>query len=559
MWDLSCPDWEDRIRTGKSLIPDLPLIEDEARMGLAFFAELQLPDVPGLPKMRDAAGPWFRDIVRTAFGSWDPVKQIRYIRDIFAMLPKGQSKTTYVAGLLITAMLMNKRPRAEGLFIGPTQAIAENAYDKAVGMIEASRDLKRRFRTRDHIKTIEDLVTHSELKIKTFDVNILTGTILFIAVVEELHLLGRNPHASKVLRQIRGGLEKTPEGLLLMPTTMPDDAPAGAFKDELKLARQIRDGKFRGKNVRPMLPILREFPADIASDPAKWQDPANWPMVMPNLGRSVHLESLKSDWESEKIKGEHAIRIWASQHLNIEIGVGITNDGWGGADFWDQQADLTLTLDELIRRSEVATVGIDGGGLDDLLGLCVIGRERVTRRWLIWNHAYADRVVLERRKEIASRLLDYEREGSLTFCKVPEDVGALAKVVAKVRDAGLLPEKKAVGFDPNNVGAIIEALAVEKIGEDLLWRIRQGPALSPAIWGIERKLSDGTVTHSGLDLMAWAVANVKIERKGNGDQATKQMAGTAKIDPFIAMLCAGILMSWNPQAAKKPNYQMMIV
>jgi phage terminase large subunit-like protein len=40
-------------------------------------------------------------------------------------------------------------------------------------------------------------------------------------VLEELHLLGRNPHATKVLRQIRGGLEKTPEGLLLMPTTMP--------------------------------------------------------------------------------------------------------------------------------------------------------------------------------------------------------------------------------------------------------------------------------------------------------------------------------------------------
>src|SRR5580704_5564317 len=158
MWDLSCPDWEGRIREGRSLIPDLPLIESEAKMGLSFFDELQLPDVPGLPKMRDAAGQWFRDIVCVAFGSWDPATQLRYIRDIFAMLPKGQSKTTYSAGLLLTAMLMNRRPRAEALFVGPTQAIADNAYDKAVGMIESSRDLKRRFRTRDHVKTIEDLV-----------------------------------------------------------------------------------------------------------------------------------------------------------------------------------------------------------------------------------------------------------------------------------------------------------------------------------------------------------------------------------------------------------------
>ncbi len=101
MWDLSCPDWEDRIRQGRSLIPELPLNETEADMGLAFFDELRLPDVPGLPKMRDAAGQWFRDLVRAAFGSWDPVNRVRYIRDILAMLPKGQSKTTYCAGLLL--------------------------------------------------------------------------------------------------------------------------------------------------------------------------------------------------------------------------------------------------------------------------------------------------------------------------------------------------------------------------------------------------------------------------------------------------------------------------
>ena len=112
MWDLSCPDWQDRIREGRSLIPDLPLFEAEARMGLQFYDELQLPDVPGLPKMRQAAGQWFRDIVRAAFGSWDPIGQVRYIRDIFAMLPKGQSKTTYIAGLLITGFA-DRRQRAD--------------------------------------------------------------------------------------------------------------------------------------------------------------------------------------------------------------------------------------------------------------------------------------------------------------------------------------------------------------------------------------------------------------------------------------------------------------
>lgn len=551
MWDLSCPDWEDRIRTGRSLLPELPLVSSEADMALAMFDELELPDVPGTPAMRDACGTWFRDLVRVAFGSWDPVARQRYIRDIFAMLPKGQSKTTYSAGLLLIGMLMNQRPRAEALFVAPTQAISDNAYDKAAGMIDRSPVLKSRFLPRDHLKTIVDRANGTELRVKTFDVTILTGTILIMAMVDELHLLGRNVHTTKVMRQIRGGLEKTPEGLLIITTTQSDEAPVGAFKDELKFARRMRDGKYRGRDVRQMLPMLYEYPSDIAGDREKWSDPDNWPMVMPNLGRSVQLPSLLSDWNSEQEKGEHAVKVWASQHLNIEIGVGISDDGWRGADYWESRADVTLTLDELIRRSEVATVGADGGGLDDLFGLCVIGREKETRRWLVWCHAFAHPGVKDVRKDIAATLEDFEKEGTLTFCEVNEYIDQIAAVVELLLTAGLLPEKDAVGFDPNNIAAFVDALAARGIEGAMLRRLLQGAALSPALWGLEHKLSDDSISHSGSALMNWCVGNVRVEVKGNGNMATKQAAGRAKIDPFVAMLCAAILMSWNPTAKPK--------
>lgn len=562
MWDTSCPDWEERIRQGRSLLPELPLFANEADMGLAFYDEMRLPDVPGNPRLGDASGQWFRDLVRAVFGSWDPVKQQRMIRDFFALVPKGSSKTTYSAALMLVAMLMNFRPRATALFLGPTQAVADRAYEQALGMIEESPDLKRRFRTRDHLKTIEDRVTNSEMRVATFDLKILTGAMALIFVLlDELHVLGKMINTARVLRQIRGGLDKTPEGVLVTTTTQSDDQPAGAFKSELKFVRNVRDGVYRNRIVRPTLPLLYEFPRQIASltreerargETERWRDPANWPMVMPNINRPITVRSMLADFESECEKGDDAIRIWASQHLNIEIGVGINNDGWRGADCWDAQADEKLTLETLLQRCEVVTIGIDSGGRDDLIGLAVLGRERGTRHWLSWCFAWADPIVLERRKDIATLLRDFEEEGSLHICDVTTALDELAAIVAQIMASGLLPEKNAIGIDPNQAAAVIEVLLAVGVPDDMIRRLLQGPALAPAVYGLDFKLADATYWHAEQAMMAWVVGNAKIEQRGNAVMVTKQVSGRGKIDPLIALLEAGILMSWSP-AAKGPS------
>ncbi|HEX6991916.1 MAG TPA: hypothetical protein VF151_08515, partial [Gemmatimonadales bacterium] len=91
-WNTACPDWTDRIRAGKPLIPPLPLIEEEARKAVAIFNALRLPDVPGQPLLADAAGEWQRDLVRAIFGSFDPETSTRHIREFFCMVPKKSSK-----------------------------------------------------------------------------------------------------------------------------------------------------------------------------------------------------------------------------------------------------------------------------------------------------------------------------------------------------------------------------------------------------------------------------------------------------------------------------------
>jgi phage terminase large subunit-like protein len=555
MWDFSCPDWLDRLRAGRSLLPDLPLDKAEADRAVSIFDKLCLPDVPGRPALKDAAGPWQRDIVRAVFGSLD-ADGARQVPEIFALVPKKNSKTTGGAAIMVTALLMNRRPRAEFILVGPTQEVAELAFNQAAGMIDADPDgyLQKRFQVQEHIKTIVDRRNKAKLKVKTFDLKVMTGSKPAGVLVDELHLMSTMSFASRVIGQIRGGLLPNPEAFLIFITTQSDEPPSGVFRAELRYARGVRDG--RVKNSR-MLPFLYEFSEDQQTSSEKpWQDPKNWPQVLPNLGRSITIDRLMADYDSAREKGEDEERRWASQHLNVEIGLALHSDRWRGADYWLDAGDETLTLDSLLERSEVVVAGIDGGGLDDMLGLAVIGRAKNTHEWLLWTHAWVQREVLELRKEIAERLQDFASDGDLTICDSPtQDIKELADYVQRIKAAGLLADPLGVGLDPYAVAAIVDELGARDIKGETLTAVRQGSALSPASWGMERKLKDGTLWHSGSRMMAWCVGNARTEQRGNAVLITKQTAGKAKIDPLVASFNGVMLMSRNPLARGPSVYE----
>lgn len=556
---FACPDWWEKIQAGQTPMADVPVNEAKAAKALAFFNRLKLPDVPGNPKLADACGDWFKDILIAFLASEDPETKQRLVWELLCMVPKKNSKTTYVAALGLTALFMEQAPNRQMLIVAPSQNISERCFDQAQGMIRLDDRLNKIFKVQDHLKCISRRKTGTKLDVKTFATDIITGEIPILTIIDELHELGKKAKAAAVMQQIRGGGITMQGGQVLMITTQSDEEPAGIWKSELKKARDIRDGK--GGAAPILLPVLYELPLEKQRDQEYWRNPKHWAPLLPNLGRSIDPERLFADYENNGKVNPEAEKIWASQHLNIEIGVGLAGDGWRGADYWDTCGVPALaSLDELLRRSEVATIGIDGGGLDDLCGVSVVGRERETRHWLSWSHAFAMRTVLDIRKQIAAKLHDFEEEGTLTLCSRPAlIVDGVAGIFAKVLQSGLLPEKKAVGLDPNNVAQIIEALTGEGMTDGMLHRIKQGEALSPAWWGIEFKLGDGTFFHGGTSMMRWVVGNAKAEPKGNGIMITKQVSGRAKIDPLIALGCAAILMSWNPLAKKKAKPSLAFV
>ncbi len=50
-------------------------------------------------------------------------------------------------------------------------------------------------------------------------------------------------------------------------------------------------------------------------------------------------------------------------------------------------------------------------------------------------------------------------------------------------------------------------------------------------------------------MMSWCAGNAKIQLTGNGYIVTKQLSGSAKIDPLMAAFNAAGVMRTNPQSS----------
>lgn len=558
-FDLSCPDWWDMLQAGKTPLPELPIDHRAAGPALRCIDQLRLPDVPGQPTFREAGADWFRDIVRVIFGARDPETKENLVRELFLLIPKKNSKTTNSAALGLTALLLNRIPNARMMIIGPTQAVADTCFSQAAGMIRADQELTTLLHVDEHRKRIKHLDSDAVLEIKSFDMNVITGGIPVFTIIDELHLMSAMSYATKVIGQIRGGMIKA-GSLLVFITTQSAQPPSGVFKSELQAARAIRDGQVEARGV---LPVLYEFPEAMQTDEAQpWRDPELWPAVLPNLGYSFSLDWLRNEYEKAADRGDATLQIWLSQHLNIEIGLGLHRDRWIGADYWLQQG-RDATLQTLLTESDVIVAGIDGGGLDDLLGLGFLGRLRGSQDWLHWGRAWAHPEAFDRRKVNDQVMRDFVAAGDLVICHDgTSDIEEVAELCARVRDLGLFPDEWAIGVDPEGVGVLVDELALVGIEQPQVAAVTQGYKLNAAIKGAPRKLKNGTLWHCRQPLMAWSVSNAATEARGNAVIVTKAASGSGKIDPLMALFNAFMLMSRNPQAKGQtpwdadPNYRM---
>ncbi|EPC9283124.1 terminase large subunit [Citrobacter freundii] len=549
-WTTACPEWESLLVAKQSIIPP-PIFPDQAEQALGIFKELRVSDLPGKPTFGECSEEWVFDFVNAIFGGYEAETGKQLIREYGLLISKKNTKSTIAAGIMLTALILCWREDEEHLILAPTKEVADNSFKPAAGMIRADDELSDMFQIQDHIRTITHRVTRNTLKVVAADTDTVSGKKSGRILVDELWLFGKRANAESMFMEALGGQVSRNEGWVIFLTTQSDEPPAGVFKERLDYWRAVRDGKI---NDLKTLGVLYEFPDSMVESKA-YLEPKNFYITNPNIGRSVSEEWIADQLLKNQNKTDGTLQQFLAKHLNIEIGLNLRSDRWAGVDFWEPQI-RQVTFSDILQRAEVATVGIDGGGLDDLLGLYIIGRDKETREWIGWGHAWAHEIAVRRRKSEESRFNDFVKAGDLTIVKrVGQDTEEVAEYVSRINDAELLDK---IGIDPSGVGQILDALVEAEIPEDSVVGVSQGWRLGGAIKTTERKLAEGVLIHGGQPLMAWCVGNARVEPKGNAILITKQASGKGKIDPLMALFNAVSLMALNPEAKKK-DYQVFFI
>lgn len=571
-WTTACPDWEQRIVERRSLVPFAPLFPAEADAALEVFKSLRVVDLPGRPTFGELFADDFFvfDFVRAIFGAYDSQSGIRLITEFMLLISKKNIKSTLAAGIMVTAQIRNWRELAELIILAPTIEVAGNSFKPAAGMIRADPKLNEMFHIVANQRLIRHRVTGAELKIVAADSGTLGGIKAGFILVDELWLFGKRAGAESMFEEATGGMASRQEGFVVYLTTHSDEPPAGVFKDKLEYFRDVRDGKIEDPTSFGM---LYEWPEAMIEAQA-YLKPENYYVTNPMLGRSTTEAFISgklrkaSGGEVDEDGDTGSIQVVLAKYLNVEIGMRLRRDRWRGADHWEAAADDKLTLEALLARCEVVVVGVDGGGLDDLYGLCVAGREKATKRWLYWFRAWCWPDVLKLRKQIAPRLRDFAEDGDLVICEVleldelggdedeyavPQDIREIVEIIGQVKASGLLPEKGAIGLDPQGVSDLVDELAKIELTDPQVVAVGQGFRLMSAIVGLARKLKFSGAVHNGSRLMAWCVSNAKEEAGRQTVMIVKNAPGGAKIDPLMAGFNATKLLELNPEAAGGGN------
>lgn len=512
------------------------------------FNSLHITDVLGNPSIKDLTQKlWYKDFAEFFFGTFNEKERIRAIQEFFVLIPKKNMKSTASGLIMLSALVSNPYRGAEFALIAPSHEVVDNCFLPIVENINVKQKIYNKWHfleahtSKDGKRYILDKRTNATLKITTPLMSTNQGKKWQGVLIEEVALWQSIKKSTAILNEISGNLVNKKDSFIIYLTTQSYEPPYGVFNALLDRARSVEAGGYSEMLKQKFFPLLYEFSKEQIKS-GFYKNPDNWHIVNPALDISVDKERLMRMQKDAENAGLEAENEFYAKYLNVQINIAQTKNSWAGAKYWED-CEKKLSLDELIDSSVCIYLGIDGGGLDDLTGLAVLGIDK-NGIWRTWCYAYGVKSVLDR-AGLSIYLQQFQEQGTCKiFNKIGDDAEQIAKDVEYLLDKAQGKVNK-IGIDPRGGMHIINK--INQLTNKIEF-INQGTSQMQADSYLTMKLAQQQVIVSKSDLMRFCVGNAVVEERGD-DYFLSKKSSQFKIDPLIALLnCVQLVIKYGDKA-----------
>lgn len=459
---------------------------------------------------------WQERIIRKVYGDTKP-DGTRRIKTVFALIPRGNRKTTLGAALCLLALGPERIPGSQVVSAAVDRDQARIALEEMKGVISAHPKLKSAFQVQDTKNRITHRKSAAFYRAMSADAATAHGRTPVFALVDELHAWKKRD----LWDAIKTGLVKTPGSLLVVTTT------AGIGRENVahemyQYARQVATGVIEDE---AFLPIL--FEADPEED---WRDEAVWLRVNPGLSANPPYPDIDGMRQMVR-EAEHRPadrEMFRQLHLNIWLD-GAANPEWDLA-IWDE-GNGAIDLEAL--RGRKAWIGVDLSKRIDLSAVvCVIELE--DGRFAVHCMGFTPEAQIRKRAQVDGAPYSlWVEQGWMTAC--PGDIVDRLIVEDYIRDLCEKFDIQEAVFDIALARELMENL--EASGVPVAAFPQTLMNFAKPVDTFEDMFLNRRLVHDS-PLLRWAVGNTVMMRDQNDNRRPAKNKSADRIDPCVAAIMA---------------------
>lgn len=460
---------------------------------------------------------WQERLIRRVYGDTRP-DGTRRIKTVFALIPRGNRKTTLGAALALLHLGPERIPRSQVVSAAVDRDQARIAFEEMTGVIGAHPRLAEAMHPQDTKSRITHRKSGAFYRAMSADAATAHGRTPVFALVDELHAW----KSRSLWDAIKTGLVKTPGSLLVVTTTAGIGRENVAY-DMYSYARQVATGAIEDD---AFLPILFEAEPD-----EDYRDESVWHRVNPGLSCDPPYPDLDGlrQMVREALHRPADREMFRQLHLNVWLD-GAAEPAWDLA-IWDQNAE-SYDLEAL--KGAKAYLAVDLSKRTDLsaIAACI---EMPGGRHALHVEAFCPEEGIRRRAEVDSAPYPlWQEQGYLTAC--PGDVIDRGMVEDRIRALCQHLDAQEINFDPWAAGEMMRALDAD--GLPVVEFPQRLATFARPVTEFETAFMERRLLHGGNPLLRWAVGNVVLDADASENRRPNKKKSTDRIDPAVASIMA---------------------